>query len=106
MYFSSNRHAWYESLDAEALERSAREGLMDLTSVNVHDNAQVLMCGPLPFMRDARSALIRRGIPASRISTRSSDPASGRLTRRCLTDAAECLSPTKGAGTHDVEPVG
>ena len=61
------RHTWYEELDAEALERSAREGLMDLTSVSVPANTQVFMCGPLPFMRDARSTLIRRGVPASQI---------------------------------------
>jgi len=57
-------HTWYEDLDAKASERA---GLMDLSRVNVPDNAQVFMCGPLPFMRDARTALIDRGVPSSRI---------------------------------------
>lgn len=61
------RHLWYETLDADTDDRAAHKGLMDLTSVTVPADAQVFMCGPLPFMRDARSALIRRGIPAARI---------------------------------------
>ena len=61
------KHTWYEELDPETDERAAEEGLMDLASVSVPANAEVFMCGPLPFMRDARSALIRRGVPASRI---------------------------------------
>ncbi|MEO6470423.1 MAG: globin domain-containing protein [Aeromicrobium sp.] len=60
-------HTWYESLDAQELDRAARVGLMDLSLIEVPDNAEVFMCGPLPFMRDARRALIGRGVPSSRI---------------------------------------
>jgi nitric oxide dioxygenase len=40
---------------------------MDLAHVDVPADADVFMCGPLPFMRDARSELIRRGLPSTRI---------------------------------------
>ena len=40
---------------------------MDLADVNVPTDADVFMCGPLPFMRDARAELIRRGLPSTRI---------------------------------------
>ncbi|HEY8654529.1 MAG TPA: globin domain-containing protein [Dermatophilaceae bacterium] len=60
-------HTWYEELDSASDERAARKGLMDLAPVNLPANAQVFMCGPLAFMRDARSELIRRGVPSSRI---------------------------------------
>jgi nitric oxide dioxygenase len=40
---------------------------MDLAHVDVPTDADVFMCGPLPFMRDARSELIRRGLPSTRI---------------------------------------
>lgn len=60
-------HTWYERVDERCAGRDAHEGLMDLEQVAVPADAQVFMCGPLPFMRDARAALIRRGIPATRI---------------------------------------
>ncbi|MGH3363839.1 MAG: globin domain-containing protein [Nocardioidaceae bacterium] len=60
-------HTWYENVDAAGQERGARSGLMDLTHVEVPADADVFMCGPLPFMRDARSELIRRGLPSTRI---------------------------------------
>lgn len=40
---------------------------LDLASVEVPTDADVFMCGPLPFMRDARAELIRRGLPTTRI---------------------------------------
>ncbi len=60
-------HTWYELVDAIGEERGARSGLMDLAHVEVPSDADVFMCGPLPFMRDARSELIRRGLPSTRI---------------------------------------
>ena len=60
-------HTWYENVDAAGQERGARSGLMDLTHVEVPADADVFMCGPLSFMRDARSELIRRGLPSTRI---------------------------------------
>ena len=40
---------------------------MDLSAVQIPEVADVFMCGPLPFMRDVRASLVRRGIPATRI---------------------------------------
>ncbi len=64
---TAETHTWYEHVDAIAAERGARSGLMDLAHVDVPADADVFMCGPLPFMRDARSELIRRGLPSTRI---------------------------------------
>jgi nitric oxide dioxygenase len=58
---------WYENVDEKGSERGARPGLMDLSSVEIPDSADVFMCGPLPFMRDVRASLVRRGIPSTRI---------------------------------------
>jgi nitric oxide dioxygenase len=59
---------WYET-DAElapTLHR-ALPGLMDLSEVELPDDATVFMCGPLPFMRASRTTLMARGIPSERI---------------------------------------
>jgi len=59
---------WYEhgADDAPTLH-PARSGYMDLTDVELPDDATVFMCGPLPFMQAMRATLIQRGIPAERI---------------------------------------
>ncbi|MCD9874807.1 globin domain-containing protein [Streptomyces guryensis] len=56
---------WYERPGAE--EPDAREGLMDLSGVELPDGATVFLCGPVPFMRDVRAQLLGAGIPARRI---------------------------------------
>lgn len=60
---------WYE-MDAESAPtlHPALPGRMDLAEVDLPDDAVVFMCGPLAFMRAARTTLIARGIPAERIS--------------------------------------
>lgn len=60
---------WYE-MDAEVAPtlHPALPGRMDLAEVDLPDDAVVFMCGPLAFMRAARTTLIARGIPAERIS--------------------------------------
>lgn len=63
----SELHTWYESVDEVGRARGARDGLMDLAAVPVPENARVFMCGPLPFMRQARAHLLRRGVPSQRI---------------------------------------
>lgn len=60
-------HTWYEHVDSRGEERGARSGLMDLADVDVPADADVFMCGPLAFMRDARAQLIRRGLPSTQI---------------------------------------
>lgn len=59
---------WYEA-DAEQAPtlHPARPGFMDLTEVDLPDDATVFMCGPLPFMRSARATLMQLGIPSERI---------------------------------------
>ncbi|MHC3467982.1 globin domain-containing protein [Streptomyces sp. 7R007] len=56
---------WYERPGAE--EPDAGDGLMDLSGVELPHDATVFLCGPLPFMREARRQLLDAGIPARRI---------------------------------------
>jgi nitric oxide dioxygenase len=59
---------WYEQ-DAENAPtlHPARPGFMDLGDVEVPQNAEVFMCGPLPFMQIARRTLIDQGVPSESI---------------------------------------
>ncbi|MEF9907661.1 globin domain-containing protein [Streptomyces sp. P9-A2] len=56
-------YLWYEK-DARSLEPVAGvfEGQMDLTGVDVPDDALYYLCGPLPFMQAVRSRLIEQGV--------------------------------------------
>ncbi|WP_155060363.1 globin domain-containing protein [Streptomyces blattellae] len=56
---------WYERPGPE--EPDAHEGLMDLYGIRIPENATVFLCGPLPFMREARAQLLRAGVPSQRI---------------------------------------
>jgi nitric oxide dioxygenase len=56
---------WYER--PGPAEPEARAGLMDLSEVTVPADATVYLCGPLPFMRSVRTALLARGVPARRV---------------------------------------
>ncbi|WP_415942989.1 globin domain-containing protein [Streptomyces sp. 067-1] len=56
---------WYERPGPE--EPEAREGLMDLSGLELPDGASVFMCGSLPFMRGVRAQLLAAGVPARRI---------------------------------------
>ncbi|MGY1633129.1 globin domain-containing protein [Geodermatophilus sp. SYSU D01186] len=56
-------HVWFErgaqcSLPVDGVH----EGMMDLTEVDLADDAVYYLCGPLPFMKAVRSALIDRGV--------------------------------------------
>ncbi|MEX5269587.1 globin domain-containing protein [Kocuria sabuli] len=44
------------------------DGFMDLTGVRLPADAQVVLCGPLPFMRAARSTAIAQGVPGRSIA--------------------------------------
>lgn len=59
---------WYEE-EAESAPtlHPARSGFMDLTDVELPAEAQVFMCGPLPFMQMARRTLIAQGVPSDSI---------------------------------------
>ncbi|AGP61133.1 globin domain-containing protein [Streptomyces rapamycinicus] len=56
---------WYER-DA-AGEAGARTGLMDFDGLDLSADADVYLCGPLPFMRAVRALLRRAGVPACHI---------------------------------------
>jgi len=58
-------YTWYETVDAA--DNRSKQGLMDLSEITLDDEIQVFTCGPLPFMRHVRSALLARGVPASKI---------------------------------------
>jgi nitric oxide dioxygenase len=62
-------HVWYERLGDEeradsTLPVEVHAGQMDLDDVKLPANAGYYLCGPLPFMRAVRSALLDRGVPA------------------------------------------
>jgi len=58
-------YTWYETV--EAGDRDSRPGRMDLSTVPLPEDVQVFTCGPLPFMRQVRSTLLARGVPAVQI---------------------------------------
>ncbi|WP_318200110.1 hypothetical protein [Streptomyces sp. SCL15-4] len=53
---------WYEQ--GASGEPGSRTGLMDLDGLALPADADVYLCGPLPFMRAVRTQLLRAGIPA------------------------------------------
>ncbi|WP_029259201.1 globin domain-containing protein [Microbacterium sp. TPU 3598] len=60
---------WYaKDADGAPTLHPALPGRMDLTDVELPEDAVVFMCGPLEFMRNARATLLRRGVPAERIA--------------------------------------
>ncbi|MGW3355484.1 globin domain-containing protein [Streptomyces bungoensis] len=56
---------WYEQ-DAPG-EPGAHTGLMDLAGLGLPADADVYLCGSLPFMRGVRAQLLEAGVPARRI---------------------------------------
>jgi nitric oxide dioxygenase len=65
----ASAHVWYEhpggTQSAEgSLPVDVHAGQMNLDDIKLPDQAGYYLCGPLPFMRAVRSALIDRGVPA------------------------------------------
>lgn len=56
---------WYERDAVE--EPGCRAGLMDLDALELPADASVFLCGPLPFMREVRTQLLRGGVSARNI---------------------------------------
>ncbi|WP_304451129.1 globin domain-containing protein [Nocardiopsis sp. YSL2] len=56
-----HRHTWYES------GAGGRTGRMDLAGLDIPENAEAYLCGPLPFMREVRAQLIGAGVPPRRV---------------------------------------
>ncbi len=58
-------YTWYEHV-APGDHRS-RQGLMDLSGIRLPADVHVFTCGPLAFMRQVRTSLLARGVPADRV---------------------------------------
>ena len=51
----------------QAASGSVFSGFMDVSDVELPDDAEYYLCGPLPFLKSVRSALIAGGVPAKDI---------------------------------------
>jgi nitric oxide dioxygenase len=61
-------HVWYERGDDGSLPVDGRfAGTMDLGQVDLPDDALYYLCGPLPFMKGMRAALLDRGVSTADI---------------------------------------
>ncbi len=60
-------HRWYEDLGAREAETSLRAGRIDLDDVELPYDAEVYLCGPLPFMAGVHRALLDRGVATDRV---------------------------------------
>ena len=56
---------WYEDVDPR--DTKSMQGLMEIDRIPLPPDVQVFTCGPLPFMRHVRAALLRRGVSAEHI---------------------------------------
>ncbi|MCW2616063.1 MAG: hemin transporter [Frankiales bacterium] len=59
------RYTWYETVDVD--DHRSRTGFMDLSEIPLPAGLHVFTCGPLPFMRQVRTALLARRVPAVHI---------------------------------------
>lgn len=59
------RYTWYETVEVD--DHRSRTGFMDLSEIPLPAGLHVFTCGPLPFMRQVRTALLARQIPADHI---------------------------------------
>jgi nitric oxide dioxygenase len=60
----ASAHVWYEHGAESSLPVDVHPGQMNLDDVKLPDDAGYYLCGPVPFMRAVRSALIDRDVPA------------------------------------------
>jgi nitric oxide dioxygenase len=61
---AASAHVWFENGAESSLPVDVHAGQMNLDDVKLPDGAGYYLCGPLPFMRAVRSALIDRDVPA------------------------------------------
>ncbi len=58
-------HVWYErGARSDLPVDGVHEGFLDLDDVELPDDAVYYLCGPMPFLKATRSALLERGVPA------------------------------------------
>ena len=60
-------HHWYEDLGTRPASDTTKLGLIDLGGIDVPSDAQVYLCGPLPFMESVRRALVERDVPEKNV---------------------------------------
>ena len=60
----ASAHVWYENGADSSLPVEVHAGMMNVDDVKLPDDALYYLCGPVPFMRAVRSALIERDVPA------------------------------------------
>ena len=60
-------HRWYEDLGVRPTRDVLRAGRVDLGTVEIPADAQIYLCGPLPFMESVRSTLIEQDITEAHI---------------------------------------
>jgi nitric oxide dioxygenase len=60
----ASAHVWFENGAESSLPVDVHAGQMNLDDVKLPDGAGYYLCGPVPFMRAVRSALIDRDVPA------------------------------------------
>jgi nitric oxide dioxygenase len=60
-------HRWYEDLGVRPTRDVLRAGRVDLGLVEIPADAQVYLCGPLPFMDSVRHTLMEQHIPEADI---------------------------------------
>ena len=65
---TASLHRWYEDLGGRTTRDDLLAGLVDLDAVEIRAEAQVYLCGPLPFMELVHRSLIARGLPEANIS--------------------------------------
>lgn len=59
--------AWFlEPAASGADPATGFQGFMDVTAVDLPEDAEYYLCGPLPFLQSVRSALVAKGVPAKR----------------------------------------
>ncbi len=56
-------HRWYEDLGVRPTRDVLRAGRVDLGTVEIPVDAQVYLCGPLPFMESVRNSLVEQHVP-------------------------------------------
>ncbi|MDG3013174.1 globin domain-containing protein [Speluncibacter jeojiensis] len=64
---SATLHHWYEDIGTRPSTDGVSLGRIDVAELDVPADAQVYLCGPMPFMEFVREGLIGRNIPADNI---------------------------------------
>jgi nitric oxide dioxygenase len=65
---NASLHVWYERGAEGSLDVDGRfAGIMDLSQVDLPEDAMYYLCGPLPFMQGIRAVLLDRGVATADI---------------------------------------